>query len=440
MRAEDSGQAAQPRPLDRRREMSASVWWTLLGTAANSAGTWLVIVILARSSGATEVGTYAMVLALTAPVLSFTGLQLRNLLASDARRHYSFSEYVRLTLVGSVVGVVVCVLIALAVGEALRGWSVFAAVCIMRTADLFSDIYFGLWQRQERMSVIGIGRLLQTVVSIAFVGAAALIGGGALTAAIGAALGSVTLLAFLHFRTVGDEEMRDAATATSTAASWRRLVTLATEGVPLGIILLLGALQFNVPRYFIEIHAGKAGLGLFASASQLTTAGNIFVGALAGAALPRLARWSTTDDAAFMALTRKLVLCGVGLAAAGIAASALIGRQVLVLVYRPEFAAAERILIVLSMAAGLGFVASFLGWALTASRIIAIQPVLLTVTLAVLVAACAALTPRYGAVGASWALVAGSAVQAIGAAAALLRSRASRRRIRGAAPHIEVAP
>jgi peptidoglycan biosynthesis protein MviN/MurJ (putative lipid II flippase) len=65
--------------------------------------------------------------------------------------------------------------------------------------------------------------------------------------------------------------------------------------------------------------------------------------------------------------------------------------------------------------------------------VLAIQPVLLSVTLVVLVVACAVLTPRYGAVGTAWALVAGSAVQAVSAAVALRRSRAARRLAAGLA-------
>ncbi len=72
MRAEGAARSVEPGGAARRPAMSTNVWWTLLGTAANSAGTWLVIVILARSSGAAAVGTYAMALALTAPVMAFT--------------------------------------------------------------------------------------------------------------------------------------------------------------------------------------------------------------------------------------------------------------------------------------------------------------------------------------------------------------------------------
>jgi O-antigen/teichoic acid export membrane protein len=418
-----SSDAARERPGEQARtprRFSSNVRWTLLGSAAISGANWLLIVVLARSSGPTAVGDYAIALALTAPVMQFAGLQLRTLLASDPTGLYAFREYLRVNLVTTGLGVLACIVFALFLGDGGGGWLVLGAVCAMRAADGVSEIYSGLWQQHERMSVLGIGRVLQAAVSIAFVIVACALGAGSAGAAMAGALGSVTLLAYLHQKTKGDSELSLVAAPGPT--SWHRLGRLALQASPLGLILLLGALQANVPRYFIEAHAGKAALGLFAAASQLTTSGNVLVSALGSAALPRLAAYRATRYEAFRSLIRKLCLAGLGLGVAGVAVSALLGRRVLMLVYRPDFGAAEHVLIVLSIAAGLGFVSSFLGYGLTAGRVIAIQPVLLVATLAVMVGFCVVLVPRSGAVGAAWALVWGSAVQAVGSELALRRA------------------
>jgi hypothetical protein len=77
--------------------------------------------------------------------------------------------------------------------------------------------------------------------------------------------------------------------------------------------------------------------------------------------------------------------------------------------------------VVLSAAAAMGFVATLLGYVLTAARAIAVQPVLLSVTLAVAVGCCALLVPGRGAMGAAWALVAASVVQAVWSGVAIGR-------------------
>jgi Na+-driven multidrug efflux pump len=70
-------------------------------------------------------------------------------------------------------------------------------------------------------------------------------------------------------------------------------------------------------------------------------------------------------------------------------------------------------LVVLSAAAGMGLVTSFLGYALTSARVITVQPVLLTITLTILVMCCVTVVPRYGGDGAAWALVAASSAHAL---------------------------
>jgi O-antigen/teichoic acid export membrane protein len=407
----------------RQPRLSTNVRWTLLGTASSAAGSWLLVIILARASGAAAVGAYAFALALTAPVMSFAGLQLRSLLASDPVRTYGFREYRKLTCLTAAVGVLACLLIAAVVRGGAAAWHVLVPVCAMRASDAVTEIYRGLWQQRERMRVIGVGRLLQLVVSVALVATISWQGGGVGGVAIGAALGSFTLLAYMHALTARDRDLRLELAREVGGATWSRLGRLALQGLPLGVILLLGELQANVPRYFIERDAGAAALGLFAAAIQLTGSGQLFVGALGSAALPRLAAWHASGNAAFGTLARKLALGGLGLGAAGVLASALIGKAVLELVYKPEFGAAADLLVVLSVAAGLGFVGSLLGYALTAARVIAVQPVILVVTLGVIVACCAALSSRYGAIGVAWALVAGSAVQAVASQVALQRSR-----------------
>jgi O-antigen/teichoic acid export membrane protein len=173
----------------------------------------------------------------------------------------------------------------------------------------------------------------------------------------------------------------------------------------------MSAFQAAIPRYFIERYAGKEALGLFASASQLTTSGNTVVGAIGAATLPRLAKWRAAGSRKFWVLARQMVLVGAGLGVAGVLTSLLIGRQVLTLVYRPEFAAAYPVLVVLSLAAGAGFVAQFQGWVHTAARVLAVQPLILGVTLAVLAGCSAVLVPLWGSMGAAWALFASAVVQ-----------------------------
>lgn len=407
-----------------RPPLSHSVRWTLLGSAAVSLSNWLLVVVLARSSGSVAVGRYAFALALTAPVMSFAGLQMRTLLASDVKRRHPFPAYLAVTRGTTAAGVLICLALGLTGDGGADAWTVLGAVCAMRVGEAFSEVHCGFWQRREEMRIVGLGLVLQGVVSIGASLTAALLGLGALGVAVAGALGALASWAYLRWRSVTDPgEARQEAAGSPARVPRPEVEALAMEGLPMGVILLLSVLQANVPRYFIEQAAGKSELGLFAAASQLTTSGNIAVAALGAAALPRLAAWYADGSPAFFSLTRRLALVGAGLGLAGVALSAVAGRWILATIYGAEFAAAEQTLLVLSVAGGLWFVAAFLGTALTAARVIKVQPVILLGALATLVAGSAFLVPGLSSVGAAWAQAAGSGVHALACAVILVRLR-----------------
>jgi O-antigen/teichoic acid export membrane protein len=394
--------------------MRTNVRWNLVGNVVYALGQCLQLVILARMGGPAAVGAYAFALALTGPVMMFASMSLRFMHASDARGMYVFREYLYLRCITTVAAVFVVMIFAGVSGVSHEFWSVLLPVCCMRAADALSDIYYGVWQGHERMSVIAWAMMLNSVSSVAFMTAGVALGGGVPGAAVGSALGSCAALLFVRVRTASDSEVQRAVTSGSGPIAWRRVLRLSVEAAPLGFILLLSSLQQNVPRFFVQRFAGEAALGLFAAASQLTTAAEIVGGALAGAAGPRLARlFANGEIGSFRNLTSKLAAIGLALGAVGVLLSLLAGRWFLVHLYRPEFASGTRMLVVLSAAAGMVLVTSFLGYALTSARVITVQPVLLMITLTVLVMCCVLVVPRYGGDGAAWALVAASSAYAL---------------------------
>lgn len=417
---------ATPGARAREGGLRRNAAWLLLGHAAYALGYWSQFVILARVGGPSAVGAYAYALALTAPPFALASLQLRALLASDASDAYTFREYRALRAASIGVAALGIIAVAWVTATGTAALAVLLPVCVLRAAESLADIYYGWWQRHERMAVIGLCLVATGAGSAAFMAAAAAMGEGVAGAAWGAALGPCCALAFVHLRTraAGGLRTEGAGHGRPARGTWRRLGRLATEGAPLGVITLLDAFQANVPRYFIRLGAGEAALGLYAAAGQLPAVGGLVTAALGAAAVPRLAGLrSAGDDTGFRSLTRRMLLAGAALGAAGVALSALLGEPLLVLLYEAEFATAYGLLVVLSVAAGVGFLASLYGYALTAARIIAVQPVITVAGIAALALLCATTVPRFGSIGAAWAVVGATALLAIARAAALRMAR-----------------
>jgi len=216
-----------------------------------------------------------------------------------------------------------------------------------------------------------------------------------------------------------------------------RLVWLA---LPLGCVAGISSLAVNVPRYVIEGDLGATALGHFTALSYLFVAATQPLLALGMAVNPRLGRHFVTDLGAYRRLTWRTMLIAGGLGLLGIVACALFGRSMLTLVYAPEYAAHEVVLIWLAVATGVGFLAQALSYAVTAARRLPEQLPIALLSLVVCTVGSYLLVPRYGLVGAAWAVLATEATRlaCLGAvyAGAVASASSAARPPRGRAVHV----
>jgi O-antigen/teichoic acid export membrane protein len=204
-------------------------------------------------------------------------------------------------------------------------------------------------------------------------------------------------------------------------------MTLTLLALPVGIVMALISFNSNIPRYFIEHHLGTWDLGIFAAVAYPLTAGTTVVNALGQSAVPTLARYYADGDyRAFSSLTRKLLGLGLAIGIGGVLLIWLFGRPILLLLYRPEYSDRVGIFLWLGLSAGISYVASLLGYAMTAARYFRVQLLVFLISTLVTVAGCAVLIPRYQLLGAAIAMILAAICQAIGSAAVITHALRNR--------------
>lgn len=401
--------------------------WTFVGNVVYAACQWGILVVLAKLGTPEMVGQFALGLAVTAPVMMFSMLQLRGVQATDAKREYQFGDYLALRLITTALALAVIVGIVAVSGYKRETALVILIVGAMKGVDALSDVYYGLWQQHERMDGIAQALMLNGVLSTATLTAIMAATHNIVLATLGTATGSVGALAF----TLAKNRRLALATGLAARPTWNThlLWRLSRLALPLGVVMLLISLNTNIPRYVIQHYLGEAQLGIFAAIGYLMVAGSTIVAALGQSASPRLARYFAegTSDL-FLRLLARLICVAVALGLAGILIALGGGRQLLMTLYRADYAAFTHVFTWLMIAAGIGYVASFLGYALTAARHFAIQAPLFVVVTTVTLAAAWFGTSRFGLVGAAWAVILGSVVQFAGMA--IVVTLAVRRRAR----------
>lgn len=378
--------------------------WMLVGNLVYRACQWGVMVALAKVGTLEMLGLFALGIAITAPITVFTNMNLRTVQATDARDEYSFREYLSLRLISLPVA-----LLATAAFALLSGYDTTAALAILligvaKAIESVSDILFGLFQQRERLDRVSISLMLKGPITLL-----ALTCGVALTQSIlwGAAAmaGAYLLLLVAYDIPVAARLQRDRAADAPRRPLLPSVAKLAWLALPLAVVVCLISLNVNIPRYFVKRHLGEASLGVFAAISYLMLVGDQVATALGQAAVPRMAKHLAMGErAAFTRLVLRLLGVAGLVGAAGVAVAALIGRPLLVLLYRPDFAEHGAVLTWLMAASGLLLVSNVFGTAVTAMRAFRIQMPLHALFVTTMALLCLALVPRWHMVGAAGAV------------------------------------
>jgi O-antigen/teichoic acid export membrane protein len=394
--------------------------WTLAANVLYAACQWMMLVAMAKFCAPAEVGVFALGLAVTAPVLMLANLQLRSVQATDARGSFRFNEYFVLRLMTTGLSLIFILLLAAMPSRSAGAASAIAIIGCSKCFEALSDVLQGYLQREEQMVVVAKSMMLKGLVSILFLYGAISISPTAQAAALGICAGSALTFAIYdwpmtsRFRAIFD--------AGRAPAQRSRLLSLAWLALPLGVVQGLVSLGANIPRYYLERFAGPKDLGIYSALASLIIAGQTVVSALGNVSSPRLARsFATGKLREYWKLLSGMMAVGLALGAAGVGVSAILGRPLLRLVFRPEYAASSDVLVLLMIAGTVAYLAWFAGFGMTAAREFRGQIPLLAASCLAAWGASVWLVPSRGLHGAALALMLSMSVQLIGAMIILVR-------------------
>jgi O-antigen/teichoic acid export membrane protein len=391
-----------------RISLRANFVATFVGNALFAASQWAVLSLIAKLGNNEMLGQYALALAVVTPVVQFSHLNLRAVLATDIGERHPFGDYLVVRLGTTALGL--AAVSALALASPYR-WPVPMAVLILGFAlsvDNLSDVYYGLLQRRERMDQIARSLVARGLLSVAALGVT-LWFTRSLVAGVGTLAVARTAVLLVYDRPTASagEPLR--------TSGLRAQAAVFCTSLPLGIALMLIALTNNLPRYAIAQKLGTAELGAFAAVASFMTVGQTVVNALGQAATPRLASYfSAGEMRRFRHLSWQLAGLVCLLGAAGIAAALVLGPPLLGLLYRPAYAAYAGLLTWMMAAAFLTYVASILGYVTITARVFTPQVPLLAAAAVSSAIASRTLVPRWGLNGGAAALAIVALVEIVG--------------------------
>jgi O-antigen/teichoic acid export membrane protein len=378
-----------------------------------------MLAALAKLGSPEMVGQFALGVAVTAPIIVLSNLQLRAVQATDARGEYTFESYFGLRMLTTALALI-AIAALISVGRyATQTAVVILLVGIAKAIESISDVYFGLLQRHERMRYIAISLILKGLLSLPALALGVFFTRSVTWGVAGMAIAWACVLLFY------DVPVARRLGIGTPHFHWQPAVfaRLTLLSLPLGFVMLLISLNSNIPRYFIERFHGQRELGIYAALAYIPIAVNAVVNALGQAISPRLAGYYAERKAReYVTLLGKATLAGIALGAAMLAVAAVAGDRILAILYDSQYAGQGSAFLLLMAAGAVGFVASFLGFGATAARYFRVQfPLFGCMALTTLVA-CIYLVPRQGATGAALALLAAATVQLVLTAAVIVHA------------------
>jgi O-antigen/teichoic acid export membrane protein len=398
----------------------------LLGNAVYAGGQFATLMLLAKLVRPEQLGQYALALAVVYPVILLTNLQLRAVMNSGARLRTPFGHFLSLRLLTTLLALVIIFAITriLAYGWGLS--AVIAVVSVVYAIDAISDVYYAQLQRCDRLAEISISLIARSLLSVIALALATYISRSLLWG-----VASIALARAIVFYGYDIRRRTDGLSGTSEPFAGsgalkphfdlkiqRELVWLS---FPLGIVVLLSSLNSSIPSYFIKNALGERDLGIFTAIGFMVSVGNMAVVSLGQSAFTRLARSFVAGDfAAFGSLLGKLLAMGAGIGICGMIVSKLAGREILTILFRPEYAERADLLPWIMAAGGVVYMAQFLGFGLTAAGYYNSQVALNILANVTLILVCYWLVIPQGLLGVIIAMLAAGIVQLAGSAVALV--------------------
>jgi O-antigen/teichoic acid export membrane protein len=390
--------------------LTGNFYWLIAGNVIRAGCQWGMLSVLAKQGSPRLVGQYALGLAITAPLMMMAGLQLNALQVTDARGEYDLADYLGIKILGAVIALFVVTGLLFVIRFPTDTAAVILLVALSKALDALSDVFLSHWQQREQMRLVSAMWIVNATSSLILLTIGLAINGTAISAATGSLVGSAIALGAIWMvaKNASIAECREI----SPRFDRRILRSLIRVAIPMGGVGALLSLNLNIPRYYVEHYIGDLALGLFAAAAYPMVVADTLISSIGQSTSSRLAQYyAANNKKAFQELLLRLTLWGVAVGCSAVLAALYAGRQILTILYRPEYGDHERLFALLVIAVAIRYTYVFIGVAVTAMRRFTIQLWLRIAVCLCLLALSPVLISRFGLLGAATALIIVSALE-----------------------------
>ena len=376
--------------------------WLVGGNFVFAFSQWVILIFFARMTNQENLGQYALALAIVTPIFAVGNLQLRPLYILDvnSEQKYTYTHFYYLRLICSFIALACCLVLGLFFNVSIL---VLLLVGLLKFFESYSDIIYAYYNAHDQTQLISKSLFLKGAFSVLAV-AVGLYLFDFYTALILFLI--VYLVVWLFIDNLYIQKTQEIKKMSLDLGMMK-------SAIPMGISLGIVTLQSNIPRLFLDQYASIEAVGIFTVLSYFIIVGSIFINSICQYLSPRLTHAWNHNRAYFKKLLSMALLIAGGLGLIAIFLSYFMGEFVLNLVYGAEYVAYTDAFVLTMVAGFILYLATVLGYTLTAIGFIKQQVYLFSIVLIFSVLVSYLCIPEYGIIGGIYTLMVSYLVQCV---------------------------
>gem|GEM_PF-3343665 len=356
--------------MTHKNSLKNNLFYMLVGNGAFAFAQWLQLSLIAKYCSLETLGLFTLTLGVISPIYLFFGLQLRTLIVTNIRPEVSFNVYLKLRIYTSILAFLFTLLLALVISD-FSILPFFILLSFQKILEGFSELFNSIQQHKERMDILARSMLLKAAAIIFSILLGLLVFNSLFIAFFFIILIYISIIYFNDYKVY----RKDATTGISFGVSRKVLLSVGRTALPLGIVLLVVSLNANISKYFIEYFAGTGIQAIYSSITYILVIGLFVVDSLGQTFVPRISKYYFNKNyPSFIKIVCVFLLSSITIGLSLFLLSFFFGSEILQLLFNSKIASYNIFFTKYMLVSLLVFVASSLGFTLTAMGEFKIQP------------------------------------------------------------------
>lgn len=233
-----------------------NVIWNTVGTVINSFSSLIYLIIVTRIGGIDISGVFSFCFSFSLTLYTFSNLGNRIFEVSDKNR-FSDSDYLTLKFFTCLISMAVALIFALIMGYEPIKIALIMIFMLIRSIEAFSDTFYAVFQKNERLDLVGISYFIKNILSFAVFFITYFLTGRIIPSSVSLLL--VTLLVFLFF----DRALVGNFQKIGISFKLKTVFSLFKNILSFMLFNLLTMVIANVPRIIVDLYHTDSKLGVF---------------------------------------------------------------------------------------------------------------------------------------------------------------------------------